>query len=65
MVVSVPVEPGGALRFGAPRELFRLPPNLFGWSPTRDGERFLVTVPADKAVRGISVAVNWRSGSQP
>jgi len=63
-IVSVSVTPGAELQFGAPRELFRLPQNSQGWSASPDGERFLLTVPAEQVTPGISVAVNWRSGRQ-
>ncbi len=63
-VVSVPVTPGPELRFGAPRELHRLPLNTGGWGPAPDGQRFLATIPAERTVPGISVAVNWRAGRE-
>jgi Tol biopolymer transport system component len=63
-VVSVPVTPGPELRFGAPRELYRLPLNTGGWGPAPDGQRFLATIPAERTVPGISVAVNWRAGRE-
>jgi Tol biopolymer transport system component/predicted Ser/Thr protein kinase len=59
--VSVPVIPGPEPRFGAPQELYRLPPNSQSWDVALDG-RFLATVPAQRIVPGISVAVNWRAG---
>jgi Tol biopolymer transport system component/predicted Ser/Thr protein kinase len=63
-VVSVPVTPGPELSFGAPQELYRLPLNTQGWWPAPDGQRFLATVPAERTVPGISVAVNWRAGQE-
>ena len=62
-VVAVPVTPGPELQFGAPRELYRLPANSVGWAAAPDG-RFLATVPAERTVLAISVAVNWRAGHE-
>lgn len=61
-VVSMPLTPGPELRLGTPREMYRLPPSTRSWLPAPDGQRFLATIPAERTVRGISVAVNWRAG---
>jgi Tol biopolymer transport system component len=63
-IMSVPVVPGPELRFGAPRELYRLPQDTRSWAPAPDGQRFLVTEPAVRTVPGISIAVNWRAGRE-
>ncbi len=63
-VVSVPVTPGPELRFGTPHELYRASQDTRGWSPSPDGQRFLVSLPAVRIVPGISVAVNWRAGRE-
>ncbi len=63
-VISVPVIPGSELRFGPPREMYRLPLNSGGWWPAPDGQRFLAAIPAERTVPGISVAVNWRAGRE-
>jgi hypothetical protein len=58
-VLSVPVEENPDLRFGTPRELFRIDPDTRFMTFMPDGERFLAVVPAERVVPGISVAVNW------
>jgi len=54
------IESGSTFRAGAPHVLFRTPAGNFGWTPTRDGQRFLVAVPEGKtATSSITVAMNW------
>jgi hypothetical protein len=61
-VLSIPVTLAPEPEFGTPRELFRLPMGVRWLSPTPDGERFLVGLPAEDAPPGIAIAVNWRAG---
>jgi hypothetical protein len=63
-VLSVPVDwAGSEPHFGAPRELYRLPPSARSWSPAPDGQRFLVVLPVEQTTPGVSIAVNWRAGA--
>jgi Tol biopolymer transport system component len=61
MFVSIPVQetPDG-FSFGPPRELFRVSQDIRSIAAAADGQRFLIAVPAERTVPGISVAVNWR-----
>lgn len=62
-VLSVEVlESGTTFRASVPRLLFRSPPNVFGLTETRDGQRFLMPVPEGKTIaQSITVALNWSS----
>jgi Tol biopolymer transport system component len=56
------LESSPEFRAGAPRLLFRLPPNVGGMTVTRDGQRFLMPIPEGKTVtQSITVALNWSS----
>jgi hypothetical protein len=63
-VASVAVEPGPELRFGEPKPMFAAIPGAGGWDVAADGQRFLMAIPAERTVPGISVAVNWRTGRE-
>jgi Tol biopolymer transport system component len=63
-VASVTVEPGEDLRFGAPVQLMKLPPDTRSWNPTADGKRALITVAAEQAQLGIAVVVDWRAAQK-
>src|SRR5262245_31745779 len=56
------VESGSTFRTGISRTLFRGPPNVTGFSPTRDGQRFLMAVQEGQAATSsITVAFDWIS----
>jgi serine/threonine protein kinase len=58
MSVDFVVE-AGQHRLGPPKPLFRLPPGAL-WDVTRDGQRFLVTMPTIEGGRApINVLLNW------
>jgi dipeptidyl aminopeptidase/acylaminoacyl peptidase len=62
-MVSVPVEAGQGFRPGPPHPLFNLPT---GWTGqgldiVADGERFLVSTPAETRPRDIRLILNWRA----
>jgi Tol biopolymer transport system component len=65
MAVSVtpdPAEPAG-VRLGQPTKLLDLPPNIGVWLPTKDGQRFLVTVQVSDFVPApMTVMLNWAKG---
>jgi len=56
------LESGEVFRASAPRLLFRAPPNVIGFSVTRDGQRFLMPVPEGKVLApSITMVLNWES----
>lgn len=63
MVVAVQTNPG--LTVGSTRALFKLegkdsgPRNERPYSPTRDGQRFLVTISPEVPPEPVSVLLNW------
>jgi Tol biopolymer transport system component len=63
-LVSVAVTPGEELGFGPPVEMFRMPPTIGGASVSSNGQRILVSMPAEPSIPGITVAVNWRAGHE-
>jgi hypothetical protein len=59
-MMSVAVEPGDPPRFGAPRPLFRLPRDFIEISPSRDGERFMVSTVDFGGLPPVhTVVMNW------
>jgi dipeptidyl aminopeptidase/acylaminoacyl peptidase len=69
-LMAVPVKIGTGFEPGSPQELFGLEPfqliaRGFGYQPTADGKRFLVTAPARGgavAAAGLTVVLNWQTG---
>jgi hypothetical protein len=69
-LMAVPVKIGTGFEPGSPQELFGLEPvqviqGGFGYQPTADGKRFLVTAPARGgavAANGLTVVLNWQTG---
>jgi dipeptidyl aminopeptidase/acylaminoacyl peptidase len=66
MAVSVQSRPGGLLQAGVPRALFELhtriivsQANIFSYSPSADGQRFLMIVLPDAAPPTLNVITNW------
>jgi hypothetical protein len=59
MVVDISAKP--ALKAGAPKPLFQLPPGVIGFDVTADGERFLIGAPvAQNAPAPFTVVLNWQ-----
>jgi len=59
-VMAADVTAGVSFRAGAPRELFKLRPDLAGYDFTPDGARVLVVGPAGRALSpSITLDVNW------
>ena len=56
---SLPVEVGEDLKPGLLRPLFKLPPGQTGIEATADGERVLVSAPAEIPQREIKVMLDW------
>jgi Tol biopolymer transport system component len=65
-LMSVDVPAGPTIRSGVPRLLFEtLSPAMTAtdfYDVSSDGQRFLMTLPADQATRPLSVIVNWTAG---
>jgi hypothetical protein len=66
MTVAVRPGPGGDFQAGAPQALFEFrslntvqTSNVFLYSPSADGQRFLVNVTADDATSALNVITNW------
>jgi eukaryotic-like serine/threonine-protein kinase len=66
MAVSVQTLPTGLLQFGVPKILFELQTrtilpegNLFSYSPSADGQRFLMRVVPNDSLRTLNVITNW------
>jgi len=66
VAVSVQSRPGGLLQAGAPKVLFNfqtltLNPelNLFSYSPSADGQRFLMNILPDATLPTLNVITNW------
>ena len=66
MAVSVQSRPAGPIQAGIPKALFELQTrlilpenNLFSYSPSADGQRFLVDVLPDSALPTLNVITNW------
>jgi Tol biopolymer transport system component/DNA-binding winged helix-turn-helix (wHTH) protein len=57
-LVSVPLATDPALRPGVPKRMFAID-RL--WEATRDGNRFLVSVPVEQGVSPFTVVLNWQS----
>lgn len=57
-LMSVPLTTDPALRPGVPKRMFAID-RL--WEVTRDGNRFLVSVPVEKSVSPFTVVLNWQS----
>ena len=60
MAVSITI--GATLQIGTPQELFTVV-GMNGFVPSRDGQRFLVNVPAGGAAapEPITVVTNWQA----
>jgi Tol biopolymer transport system component len=59
-VMAYAVQAGDALRIGAPRRLFAMPAAAITLAPSRDHQRFLVTLPvADGPPPALAVEANW------
>ena len=72
MAVAVRLGPGGTPEFGAPRKLFEYRAfslgftplsNSFAYSPSPDGQHFLVNMDADTAEPVINVITNWQKAA--
>jgi len=66
-VMAVLVKLGATVEAGTPQPLFPIPPTgtSFVYAPMRDGQRFLVNVPAGgeaAAVPPMTVLTNWQAG---
>jgi hypothetical protein len=69
-LMAVPVKTGSGFEAGAPRELFPTPiisgasPYEFFYTPSADGQRFLLNIPAGEAAvqPSITVELNWQAG---
>jgi dipeptidyl aminopeptidase/acylaminoacyl peptidase len=65
-LMGVDVEAGASFRGGVPKPLFEsLPPAMVGaefYDVAPDGQRFLMTLPADQATKPLNVIVNWTAG---
>ena len=65
--MAVPMGLGARVEPGTPQALFTAV-GLTGYAPTRDGQRFLVNVPAGAegaAAPPITVVLNWQAGLKP
>ena len=63
-LMAVPAELGTSVEIGTPKELFANS-SANGFAPSRDGERFLLDVPAggeSAVVPPITVVLNWTAG---
>jgi Tol biopolymer transport system component len=63
-LMAVPIALGARVESGTPQELFTSP-GLTGYTPSQDGRRFLVNVPAggeDAAAPPVTVVLNWTAG---
>jgi eukaryotic-like serine/threonine-protein kinase len=59
LVVDISAKP--ALKAGAPRPLFQLPPGVIGFEVTADAERFLIGAPVGGAPVPFTVVLNWQT----
>jgi hypothetical protein len=69
MLTAVPIQTGPEVRIGPSQALFRVSvPWVWGpdtrnhYDVTRDGRRFLVSVPRDDASTPLTVVLDWQSG---
>jgi hypothetical protein len=67
--MAVPIKTNPSFEAGAPRELFPTPITgtalyQFFYTPSADGQRFLVNIPAEEAASqpSITVVLNWQAG---
>jgi Tol biopolymer transport system component len=63
-LMAVPVELGTSVEIGTPKELFANS-GANGFAPSRDGQRFLLDVPAggeSAAIPPVTVVLNWTAG---
>jgi hypothetical protein len=63
-MMAVPVQLGANVDVGTPRELFANS-SATAYAPSRDGQRFLLNVPAGAegaVVSPITVVLNWTGG---
>lgn len=67
-LMAVPIKAGAAFEAGIPQALFRTPiaqnqPNQFLYTPSPDGQKFLMRAPAGaEAPSPITVVLNWQAG---
>ena len=65
-LMSVDVQAGASFKGGVPKPLFEsLPPTMVGpefYDVAPDGQRFLMTLPADQATKPLNVIVDWTAG---
>jgi hypothetical protein len=66
MAVSVQSRPGGLLQAGVPKALFEVQTrfiipeaNQFIYSPSTDGQRFLMKILPDATLPTLNVITNW------
>lgn len=61
--MATPVTRGASLQVGTPQELFTNR-GMTDFVPSRDGQRFLINVPAgaEAAAAPITVVTNWQAG---
>ncbi|HSR06852.1 MAG TPA: hypothetical protein VLM42_06865, partial [Bryobacteraceae bacterium] len=60
----VPLKSGASFELDTPQPLFDLDPTAVNFEPSRDGQRFLVNVPAggQAASPPLTVVLNWQAG---
>lgn len=67
-LMAVPIKLGATVEVGTPQPLFPIPQTggAFSYAPMRDGQRFLVNVPAGgeaaAVAQPITVVTNWQAG---
>jgi serine/threonine protein kinase len=64
-LIGIPFEPGAEVRLGTPQSLFRIRVPLATYSPSSDGQRFLLldTVGGEETPPPqLTVVLNWQSG---
>ena len=62
-LMAVPIKSGSTVEPGTPQALFSVP-RITSYAPSRDGQRFLVNVPAGgevSAVSPVTVITNWQT----
>lgn len=71
MAVAIRAAPGGLIEAGPPVALFEWPTatvvpeaNVFSYSPSLDGQRFLMNVLPDAALPTLNVITNWEKAAK-
>jgi hypothetical protein len=61
-IMAVDIDMTSGFQPGVPKQLFKLPGEIRFWDVTRDGQKFLIPVPASAATSApYNVIVNWTS----